>query len=241
MPLATSSSAMPFTSSGCRPQNSAICSKVSEVLSTSHTAVALGMSGFCSAAAMAKKSFLSPGGDPRASVPSLDRSNVEEEGGFSGGKNVWPVLFPDAARLLLRQLVPVGNALRHQPFAVDLLPQDHEIAGFGQGLGLAGEAGVEAVHADLQGAVIVDRPDFERAVHQLAAGGEVLGRLDAVAMAFEVREEFRARGLAVLVVHEAEIAGQHRGHGIAVASVEDGGEKIGVGLLDGGGHLRRLG
>src|ERR1700733_285491 len=96
MPLATSSSAMPFTSSGCRPQNSAICSKVSEVLSTSHTAVALGMSGFCSAAAMAKKSFLSPGGDPRASVPSLDRSNVEEEGGFSAEENVWLGLFRPA-------------------------------------------------------------------------------------------------------------------------------------------------
>src|SRR5689334_13284962 len=50
MPLATSSSAMPFTSRGCRPQKSAICSKVSDVLSTSHTAVALGISGFNSTA-----------------------------------------------------------------------------------------------------------------------------------------------------------------------------------------------
>ena len=45
MPWATSPSAMPFTSSTCRPQNSAICSKVSEVLSTSQTAVALGIKG----------------------------------------------------------------------------------------------------------------------------------------------------------------------------------------------------
>src|SRR5262245_34859760 len=45
MPWATSPSAMPLTSSTCRPQNSAICSKVSEVLSTSQTAVALGIRG----------------------------------------------------------------------------------------------------------------------------------------------------------------------------------------------------
>src|SRR4051794_7859721 len=43
MSRATSPSAMPFTSSGCRPQKSAICSKVREVLSTSQTAVALGI------------------------------------------------------------------------------------------------------------------------------------------------------------------------------------------------------
>src|SRR5580704_11471393 len=36
---------MAWTSRGCRPQKSAIWSKVSEVLSTSHTAVALGISG----------------------------------------------------------------------------------------------------------------------------------------------------------------------------------------------------
>ena len=45
MPWATSPSAMPFTSSTCSPQNSAICSKVSEVLSTSQTAVAFGIKG----------------------------------------------------------------------------------------------------------------------------------------------------------------------------------------------------
>src|ERR1700742_770480 len=45
MPVATSPSAMPFTSSGCNLQNSAIWSKVSEVFSTSQTAVALGISG----------------------------------------------------------------------------------------------------------------------------------------------------------------------------------------------------
>src|SRR5436190_4292768 len=43
MSRATSPSAMPFTSSGCSPQKSAIWSKVSEVLSTSQTAVAFGM------------------------------------------------------------------------------------------------------------------------------------------------------------------------------------------------------
>ena len=45
MPCATSPSAMPFTSRTCKPQNSAICSKLREVLSTSQTAVALGMRG----------------------------------------------------------------------------------------------------------------------------------------------------------------------------------------------------
>ena len=45
MPCATSPSAMPFTSSTCRPQNSAICSNDSEVFSTSHTAVAFGIRG----------------------------------------------------------------------------------------------------------------------------------------------------------------------------------------------------
>ena len=45
MPAPTSPSAMPLTSSGCRPQNSAICSKVRLVFSTSHTAVALGING----------------------------------------------------------------------------------------------------------------------------------------------------------------------------------------------------
>ena len=44
-PVATSPSAMPFTSSGCRPQNSAIWSKVRLVFSTSHTAVAFGIRG----------------------------------------------------------------------------------------------------------------------------------------------------------------------------------------------------
>ena len=44
MPCATSPSAMPFTSSTCRPHNSAIWSKESEVFSTSHTAVAFGIS-----------------------------------------------------------------------------------------------------------------------------------------------------------------------------------------------------
>src|SRR5690606_16976511 len=43
MSRATSPSAMPRTSSGCRPQKSAICSNESEVLSTSQTAVALGI------------------------------------------------------------------------------------------------------------------------------------------------------------------------------------------------------
>ena len=42
---ATSPSAMPLTSSGCRPQKSAICSKVRLVLSTSQTAVAFGING----------------------------------------------------------------------------------------------------------------------------------------------------------------------------------------------------
>ena len=46
MPTATSPSAMPWTSNGCRPQNSAIWSKVSAVLLISHTAVAFGISGF---------------------------------------------------------------------------------------------------------------------------------------------------------------------------------------------------
>ena len=36
---------MAWTSNGCMPQNSAICSKVSAVFSISHTAVALGISG----------------------------------------------------------------------------------------------------------------------------------------------------------------------------------------------------
>ena len=48
IPWAASPSAIAFTSSGCSLQNAAICSKDSDVLSTSQTAVALGMSGaFC--------------------------------------------------------------------------------------------------------------------------------------------------------------------------------------------------
>src|ERR1700722_10630634 len=45
MPVATSPSAIPFTSRGCSLQNSAIWSKVSEVFSTSQTAVAFGING----------------------------------------------------------------------------------------------------------------------------------------------------------------------------------------------------
>src|SRR3546814_8864455 len=45
MPIATSWSAIALISSSCRPQNSAICRKVSVVLSTSQTAVALGIRG----------------------------------------------------------------------------------------------------------------------------------------------------------------------------------------------------
>ena len=45
MPVATSPSAMPFTSSGCSLQNSAIWSKVNDVFSTSQTAVAFGING----------------------------------------------------------------------------------------------------------------------------------------------------------------------------------------------------
>src|SRR6476620_5922682 len=44
MPCAESPSAIALTSSGCSPQNCAICSKDSAVLSTSQTAVALGIS-----------------------------------------------------------------------------------------------------------------------------------------------------------------------------------------------------
>src|SRR3954471_13953514 len=47
MPAATSASAIPFTSRGWTLQKSAICSNDSDVFSTSHTAVALGMSGAC--------------------------------------------------------------------------------------------------------------------------------------------------------------------------------------------------
>src|SRR3569833_4002373 len=43
MPPSTSPSATPCTSSGCRPQKAAIWSKLSAVLSTSQTAVALGI------------------------------------------------------------------------------------------------------------------------------------------------------------------------------------------------------
>ena len=57
MPVATSPSAMPFTSRGCSLQNSATWSKVSEVFSTSHTAVALGISG----ASLIACRLLSPG------------------------------------------------------------------------------------------------------------------------------------------------------------------------------------
>ena len=46
MPCATSPSAMPFTSSTCRPRKTAICSNERDVFSTSQTAVALGISGF---------------------------------------------------------------------------------------------------------------------------------------------------------------------------------------------------
>src|SRR5208337_114928 len=45
MPVATSPSAMPLTSRGCNLQNSAIWSKVNDVFSTSHTAVAFGING----------------------------------------------------------------------------------------------------------------------------------------------------------------------------------------------------
>jgi hypothetical protein len=45
MVRADSPSAIAFTSSGCSLQKSAICSKDSDVFSTSHTAVALGIRG----------------------------------------------------------------------------------------------------------------------------------------------------------------------------------------------------
>jgi hypothetical protein len=45
MPCAASPSAIAFTSSGCRLQNCAIWSNDKEVFSTSHTAVAFGISG----------------------------------------------------------------------------------------------------------------------------------------------------------------------------------------------------
>src|SRR5271154_5202435 len=45
MPVATSPSAMPLTSSGCSLQNSAIWSNVNDVFSTSQTAVAFGING----------------------------------------------------------------------------------------------------------------------------------------------------------------------------------------------------
>jgi len=44
-PAATSPSAMPCTSSSCKPTKSAICLKLIVVLSTSQTAVALAMIG----------------------------------------------------------------------------------------------------------------------------------------------------------------------------------------------------
>ena len=85
MPFATSSSAMPFTSSGCRPQKSAICSKVSEVLSTSQTAVALGISGLGASAAMTKF-FPFPGGPVGA--PSLrSRLKFSRKAGLLAGKS----------------------------------------------------------------------------------------------------------------------------------------------------------
>src|SRR5690625_7759553 len=46
MPVATSPSAMPCTSSSCRPQKSAICLKLKALFSTSQTAVALGIRGY---------------------------------------------------------------------------------------------------------------------------------------------------------------------------------------------------
>jgi hypothetical protein len=45
MPWAASPSAMAFTSSSCKWQKSAICANDSDVLSTSQTAVAFGISG----------------------------------------------------------------------------------------------------------------------------------------------------------------------------------------------------
>src|SRR4051794_16554570 len=47
--VAAVSSAIAWTSRMCRPQNSAICSKVSELFSTSHEAVAWGIRGWATA------------------------------------------------------------------------------------------------------------------------------------------------------------------------------------------------
>jgi hypothetical protein len=45
IPTATSPSAIPFTSSSCKPQKSAICLKVKVELSINQTAVAFGING----------------------------------------------------------------------------------------------------------------------------------------------------------------------------------------------------
>ena len=55
MPCATSPSAMPFTSSSCSPQNSAICLNVSVVFSTSQTAVAFCINGSAIAPLLSKR------------------------------------------------------------------------------------------------------------------------------------------------------------------------------------------
>src|SRR5690606_23923088 len=64
---ATSPSAMPWTSRGCRAQKAAIWSKLSDVFSTSQTAVALGISSWVVAMAANLSLRRGPGasGPPR--------------------------------------------------------------------------------------------------------------------------------------------------------------------------------
>src|SRR5271165_1937245 len=99
MPVATSPSAMPLTSSGWSLQNSAIWSKVNEVLSTSQTAVALGISG-------ASLIVSSPYDRPAARVRSQARRRrslkQQNSGGMPpyrgrGAKLQWPPAALDAA------------------------------------------------------------------------------------------------------------------------------------------------
>src|SRR5580704_4799077 len=73
MPCATSPSAIACTSSGCMPQKSAICVKVSAVFSISHTAVALGISGSVMAVS---GSVMAGGYDNRLRVGQGHRSGL---------------------------------------------------------------------------------------------------------------------------------------------------------------------
>src|SRR5882672_6574541 len=83
MPCATSPSAIACTSSGCMPQKSAICVKVSAVFSISHTAVALGIRGSVMAGGYDNRVGVGQGRPPglRSRRAGRKRAMIEEDDG----------------------------------------------------------------------------------------------------------------------------------------------------------------